>query len=58
VDGLDDSADGFGDCVDGLAVCGDCANAAIDTTNTAAALALNTCCVFIDGSLRPPKFAM
>jgi hypothetical protein len=43
VDGLAASVDGVGDCVDGLADCGACANAAIDTTNTAAALALNTC---------------
>ena len=43
---------------DGLAGCGDCANAAIDTTNTAAALAIETCCVFMDGSFRRPEAAM
>jgi hypothetical protein len=43
VDGLAASLDGADVCVDGLDDCGVCANAAIDTTNTAATLALNTC---------------
>jgi hypothetical protein len=52
LDGLGDCADGLSGGVDGLALCGACAYAAIDTINTAAALALNTCCVFMDGSSR------